>query len=61
MNRMRVGLAWLLVSVPLAWGVARSVQKSLPLFGIHPPTPQAVPSSNPIPTPIPNPNPGGSR
>lgn len=29
-------LAWLLVVVPLGWGVTRSVQKSLPLFQTAP-------------------------
>lgn len=32
MKALRVTLAWLLVSIPLAWGVTRSVQKALPLF-----------------------------
>lgn len=32
MKALRVTLAWVLVSIPLAWGVTRSVQKSLPLF-----------------------------
>lgn len=32
MNRFKLLLAWLLVGLPLVWGVARSVQKSLPLF-----------------------------
>lgn len=32
MRTLRIALAWLLVSIPLAWGVTRSVQKSLPLF-----------------------------
>lgn len=26
-------VAWLFVGLPLAWGVVRSVQQSLPLFG----------------------------
>ena len=25
-------IAWLVVGIPLAWGVVKSVQKSLPLF-----------------------------
>ena len=29
---MKLLLAWLLVAVPLGWGVTKSVQKSLPLF-----------------------------
>jgi hypothetical protein len=27
-------IAWAWVAVPLSWGVCKSVQKSLPLFGI---------------------------
>jgi hypothetical protein len=27
-------LAWTFVTLPLGWGVIKSVQKSLPLFGI---------------------------
>lgn len=34
MKPLRVALAWLLVSLPLAWGITRSVQKALPLFQI---------------------------
>ena len=30
-----LGIAWLVVSIPLAWGVYKSVITSLPLFGIH--------------------------
>lgn len=29
---MKVILAWIVVIVPLAWGVTKSVEKSLPLF-----------------------------
>ncbi len=29
---MKLLLAWLLVVVPLAWGVTQSVRKALPLF-----------------------------
>lgn len=29
---MKLLLAWLLVAIPLGWGVTKSVQKSLPLF-----------------------------
>jgi hypothetical protein len=32
MNRLKLLFAWLLVGIPLAWGVTRSVQKSMPLF-----------------------------
>ncbi len=43
MKLMRLTLAWLLVALPLAWGVTRSVQKAVPLFGSKPPV--AVPKS----------------
>jgi len=33
MRSVKLVLAWLLVAIPLAWGVTKSVQKSLPLFG----------------------------
>jgi len=29
---MKLVLSWLLVAIPLGWGVTKSVQKSLPLF-----------------------------
>lgn len=32
MKTIRLLLVWILVIVPLSWGVVRSVQKSLPLF-----------------------------
>ncbi len=32
MSRVRLLGVWILIAVPLAWGVARSVQKSMPLF-----------------------------
>jgi hypothetical protein len=32
MKAVKIALAWLLVAIPLAWGVTKSVQKSLPLF-----------------------------
>jgi hypothetical protein len=31
---LRIALAWILVTIPLAWGVYQSVVKSLPLFQI---------------------------
>ncbi len=34
---MKAVLIWLLVILPLAWGVTQSVKKSLPLFGIEAP------------------------
>jgi len=32
MKRLQGLLTWLLVVLPLGWGITRSVQKSLPLF-----------------------------
>ncbi len=32
---MKAVLIWIIVAAPLAWGVTKSVQKSLPLFGIE--------------------------
>jgi len=32
MQRLLLPLAWILVLAPLSWGVARSVQRSMPLF-----------------------------
>ncbi len=40
---MKALLTWLLVIVPLGWGVTKSVQKSLPLFrGEAPPAAAAA-------------------
>ncbi len=33
----RILLAWLFVAIPLGWGVYRSVNNSLPLFGVQRP------------------------
>jgi hypothetical protein len=35
MKTIKLLLVWILVLVPLSWGVVRSVQKSLPLFRIE--------------------------
>ena len=32
---MKAVVIWLVVVIPLSWGVTKSVQKSLPLFGIE--------------------------
>ena len=34
MKALSLLLAWTFIAVPLGWGVIKSVQKSLPLFGI---------------------------
>ncbi|MHA3771851.1 MFS transporter small subunit [Verrucomicrobiota bacterium sgz303538] len=33
-NRVMLCFAWLIVGIPLTWGVYKSVEKSLPLFGV---------------------------
>jgi hypothetical protein len=32
MKILKALLTWLLIALPLGWGITRSVQKSLPLF-----------------------------
>lgn len=32
LSALKAGLLWLLVLVPLGWGVWKSVEKSMPLF-----------------------------
>ncbi|HEX6951051.1 MAG TPA: hypothetical protein VF127_15735 [Nitrospira sp.] len=32
MKTIALALAWMLIAVPLGWGVYQSVQKSMPLF-----------------------------
>ncbi len=49
MKCLRVAVAWLLVGIPLGWGVARSVQKALPLFGVVRP-PLRAPATNAVPS-----------
>jgi hypothetical protein len=33
-STLPVALAWILVTIPMGWGVYQSVVKSLPLFGV---------------------------
>jgi hypothetical protein len=42
-NRGRVGvaLAWLLIALPLGWGLLHSVRNALPLFNPPPASPAA--------------------
>jgi len=40
---MKACVVWLVVILPLAWGVTRSVQKSLPLFAGEAETPVRAP------------------
>mgnify|MGYP003671120724 CR=1 FL=1 len=37
MNAVKLAIVWILVIVPLTWGVVKSVQKSLPLFQMEKP------------------------
>ena len=48
MKRLGILAAWLLVAAPLAWGIARSVQKALPLLSTTPQSP-TVHTSSPKP------------
>jgi hypothetical protein len=36
---MKLVIVWLFVAIPLGWGVKKSVEKSLPLFGVTAPAP----------------------
>ena len=36
---MKALLTWLLIALPLGWGITKSVQKSLPLFTAAPSAP----------------------
>jgi hypothetical protein len=38
-------IAWLVVGIPLGWGVVKSVEKSLPLFNGRPAAAPVPPSS----------------
>ncbi len=42
-TKLKLGLAWLVIGVPLAWGVFQSVKKSMPLFTISPSAGQSSP------------------
>lgn len=58
---IRILFYWLIVAIPLSWGVAQSVNSALPLFGGKPfyipgilglpPAPAAKPSPAPAATP----------
>lgn len=51
MHALRLAACWMLVALPLGWGVSRSVQKSLPLFGLGPGTAPKSPAAIPAATP----------
>jgi hypothetical protein len=42
MKTIALAIAWMLIAVPLGWGIYQSVQKSMPLF--HGQSEPAVPS-----------------
>ncbi len=44
MKTFKLVIAWVLVAVPLTWGVIQSIEKSLPLFGGTPATVTPAPS-----------------
>jgi hypothetical protein len=46
-NRLKISISWVIVGIPLVWGVYNSIQKSLPLFGSH--TTQVVAPGVPSP------------
>lgn len=58
---IRILLYWLVVAIPLSWGVAQSVNSALPLFGGKsnyipwvlgtPPAPKLAPSVTPAAAP----------
>ncbi len=52
MQRLLFIIAWILVITPLSWGVARSIQRSMPLFTAGTPiqAPQAGAASPTQPT-----------
>jgi hypothetical protein len=37
-----IALSWIVVLIPLGWGVVQSVVKSLPLFSVSAPKPQSL-------------------
>ncbi len=45
---MKLLLSWLLVALPLGWGVTQSVKKATPLFTSQPAQPAAA--TPPLPT-----------
>lgn len=48
MRALRIAVAWLLVGVPLGWGVTQSVKKAMPLFGVGGVS-KAAPAGVPVP------------
>jgi hypothetical protein len=57
---MKVFLFWLLAALPLGWGVLKSIEKSLPLFGAAPPA-AAKPAVNESSSPAGLVSPAGTR
>ena len=47
MQPLLLVVAWALVLAPLSWGVARSVQRSMPLFTAGSPAPTVKPPGSP--------------
>lgn len=44
---LTLALAWVVVAIPLAWGVSQTAVKSMPLFGISAPAgPPARPADH---------------
>lgn len=42
---------WIVVGIPLGWGLYKSVERSLPLFNPPPAPPAAVAPASPSPAP----------
>lgn len=61
----RILLLWVIVAIPLTWGVLQSVNAALPLFGVKsvyipgltvpPPAPKPVAAATPVAVPSPGP------
>ncbi len=61
---IRILLFWVIVAIPLTWGVLQSVNAALPLFGaksiyipgltVPPPAPAAKPVTVVAPSPLPS-------
>lgn len=56
-----IALAWILVGVPLGWGVYKSALNAEKLFQAPPPAATAAPSSSTAPSPSPSTAPAPSK
>ena len=44
LSALKAAILWLMVLLPLGWGVWKSVEKSIPLFRSSPPAGPAMPA-----------------